>query len=322
MSTRPPRVSIGLPVFNGENYVGAAIDSIVAQRFTDFELIVRDNASTDQTQAACEARAAVDRRIRYIRASSNVGAAANFNRVLAEARGTYFKWAAHDDLIAPDWLSRCVDVLDSDPDVVLCQTAAVEIDGTGRVQRAIAPELPCASEPDVLRRFADLVLIDHQCLDVFGLMRTETLRQTPGIARYIASDRVLLAELGLRGRFRHLPEPLFLLREHPDRSVRALPFHQRAAWFDSTTGSKRVYPHWRFYGEYFGRVRHVCRERLQRWRCYAVLGRWPFVNMNWARLLSDLVIAVWPAASAWITAAGQHRAKHDYSVDGHEVTGS
>lgn len=308
MSTAPPRVSIGLPVFNGEQYVAAAIDSILAQRFTDFELLISDNASTDRTREICESRA-VDRRIRYVRLAQNEGAAANFDHVFALARAEYFKWAAHDDLIAPDWLSKCVDALDQDPTAVLCQTGAAEIDAGGLVVRQLDAELPHVSSPALASRFADLVLIDHACLDVFGLIRSDILRQTPRIAGFIASDRVLLAELGLHGRFLQLPERLFFLREHAQRSINALPFHRRAAWFNPAAASTRVFPHWRFYAEYFVRVHQVCRRPVDRWRCYGQLCRWPWTNMNWARLIADVVIAVWPAAAERLSAISQRRKK-------------
>jgi len=286
-----------LPVHNGERYVGAAIDAIRSQTFTDFELIISDNASTDRTREICESHAAADNRITVVRSATNAGAAANFEKVFALARGEYFKWAAHDDLIAPEWLSRCVEVLDEDPTTVLCQTGVLEIDEDGRVVREIRPELPSVASTDPITRFADLVLIDHVCLDVFGLIRSRALRETPRLAGYIASDRVLLAELGLQGRFRQVPDRLFSVRDHAQRSVRALPFHKRARWFDSKVRSTRVFPHWRFYKEYFVLVHRVCPRPSERWRCYGTLCRWPWTNMNWARLVSDLLIAVWPEAS-------------------------
>jgi glycosyltransferase involved in cell wall biosynthesis len=116
------KVSIGLPVFNGENYLEAAVDSILAQTFKDFELIISDNASTDRTQEICQRYCGRDSRVRYFRSEQNHGAAWNFNRVFELASGEYFKWAAHDDMIAPDFLQKCVAVLDEDPTVVLCHS--------------------------------------------------------------------------------------------------------------------------------------------------------------------------------------------------------
>src|SRR3712207_6191103 len=115
MNTQSPKVSIGLPVYNGEKFIREAIDSILNQTFEDFELIISDNASTDETAAICQTYAAQDRRVRYFRNLENIGAAGNHNRVFEAASGKYFKWAAHDDLCGPNFVAECVNVLDRDP---------------------------------------------------------------------------------------------------------------------------------------------------------------------------------------------------------------
>jgi glycosyltransferase involved in cell wall biosynthesis len=291
-----PRVSIGLPVYNGEAYLASTIESILEQSFRDFELIISDNASTDGTEEICRTIAERDPRVAYYRNDENVGAANNFNLTLARAEGEYFKWAAHDDRIAPDFLARCVEALDGDPSAVLAYSGIQVIDSTGAVRADYRDRLPNVISPSAHRRFADLILIDHRCYEVFGLIRTEVLRQTPAIGSYIASDRVLLAELGLRGRFREVPEPLFFSRDHSERSLRAMPFHFRAAWFDPANRGRRVLPHWRFFREYFGCLRRVNLPVAERLRCYLVVLRWPIVNMNWARLAADLVAVVAPRA--------------------------
>src|SRR5579871_3942080 len=113
------RVSIGLPVHNGERYLREAIDSLLAQTYRDFELIISDNGSTDGTEAICRAYAAADPRIRYYREEQNRGCAWNWNRVFALARGEIFKWAAHDDVCAPRLVERCLEALDRCPEAVL-----------------------------------------------------------------------------------------------------------------------------------------------------------------------------------------------------------
>ena len=100
-----PRVSIGLPIYNGENFLGDAVESLLAQTFTDFELVLVDNASTDGTAAMCERFVARDKRVRYHRNPQNIGGAPNFNLAFQLAdRAPYFKWAAHDDRHLPDFL--------------------------------------------------------------------------------------------------------------------------------------------------------------------------------------------------------------------------
>src|SRR5262245_31427219 len=119
-----PRVSLGLPVYNGEGFLRQALDSILAQTFEDFELIISDNSSTDSTPAICHDYKAADARIRYLRNESNRGVAWNHNRVFALSTGEYFKWCAADDLIAPEYLSACLGRLEAEPDAVLCYSDA------------------------------------------------------------------------------------------------------------------------------------------------------------------------------------------------------
>ena len=122
MPSSNPKVSIGLPVYNGQHYLRQAIESIVNQTYRNFEVIICDNASTDDTPAICAEYAAREPRIRYHRQPQNIGATANFNRTFELASGPYFKWAAHDDVLEPTYLEKCVAVLEQTPDAVLCQS--------------------------------------------------------------------------------------------------------------------------------------------------------------------------------------------------------
>ncbi|WP_448526536.1 glycosyltransferase family 2 protein [Parathermosynechococcus lividus] len=105
-----PKISIGMPVYNGARYIREALDSLLAQTFTEFELIISDNASTDDTEAICREYAAKDHRVRYIRQSQNLGASANFKFVLDEALGEYFMWAAADDVWDENWIEKLLPV--------------------------------------------------------------------------------------------------------------------------------------------------------------------------------------------------------------------
>lgn len=117
--TDRPRLSIGLPVYNGEEYLAESLDALLGQTYGDFELVISDNASTDGTQDICREYAARDARIRYLRQPRNIGATPNHNQVFAECRGELFKWASHDDLYGRDLLRRCVEALDARPEVIL-----------------------------------------------------------------------------------------------------------------------------------------------------------------------------------------------------------
>src|SRR6267143_3848257 len=118
-----PLLSIGLFVYNGERFLEETLDSILSQTFTDFELIISDNASTDSTGEISEAYVRRDSRIRYYRGEKNMGAGWNVRRVYELATGKYFKQAAVDDLLEPDFLRRCVEVLERDPDCVVAYAA-------------------------------------------------------------------------------------------------------------------------------------------------------------------------------------------------------
>src|SRR6201997_3215495 len=126
-----PLVSVGLFVYNGERYIEETLDSILSQTFTDFELIISDNASTDRTGEIAQAYAKCDHRIRYYRSEKNMGAGWNARRVYELATGKYFKWAAVDDLLEPDLLQRCVEILESDPGCVVAYARTKEVDVNG-----------------------------------------------------------------------------------------------------------------------------------------------------------------------------------------------
>lgn len=229
MSERTPRVSIGLPVYNGERYVARAVDSLIAQDFEDFELIISDNASTDRTSEICEDYARRDRRIRYQRNERNIGAVGNFNRTLDLASGEYFKWAAHDDWCAPEYLSRCVEILDGDPSMVLCFTAMGVADEEGTVFRVQREELDGAASPRPRTRFHTVLWSLVDCTSpVFGLMRSSTLRDN-GLALPNAPelDRILIGELSLYGGIRQLPDVLFFHHGPPGH-----PRRDQWVWMD------------------------------------------------------------------------------------------
>lgn len=114
-----PLVSIGMPVYNGEKTLRQALDSLLAQDFKYFELIISDNASTDSTGDICRMYAAHDSRVRYYRNETNIGPTANFNRLIHLAQGKYFMWAADDDLWEPSYVSCMVEALEDNPDAVL-----------------------------------------------------------------------------------------------------------------------------------------------------------------------------------------------------------
>jgi len=228
---RPPRVSIGLPVYNGERYLAEAIDSLLAQTYQDLELIISDNGSTDRTAEMCAQYSARDPRVRYSRLKTNIGGYRNHNRVVALARGEYFTWAAHDDVRSPEHVAAAVEALDAHPDVVLSYAAEQVMDENGDPLPARAPG-PIAGQESLARRWQDIVLGDWVYEPHYGVTRTGILRQTGLLGQHADADRVLLAELSLRGRFLRIDRPFFRRREHSGSSVRQFRSRdERVAWY-------------------------------------------------------------------------------------------
>ena len=282
--SQKPKVSIGLPVYNGARYLAETLESILAQTYTDFELVISDNASTDETEVICRSFAARDKRIRYHRNVTNVGLSKNYTRAFELSSGEYFRWATYDDPIAPEYLASCVAVLDSDPSVVLVHSRSSRIDEHGRVKGNYDHQMNlAAAEP--YQRFHDLVTVRHSCNESLGLIRSEVLKLTPLQANYVGSDRTLLAELGLRGRFHILPEYLFFRRDHPETGSN-IPLDQRASWFDPTKGTHPSSPYCREIGEYFLSVKRVPLRWSERARCYLTLIRYAWTLRT--RLMAEI----------------------------------
>jgi glycosyltransferase involved in cell wall biosynthesis len=286
------RISIGMPVYNGENYLEKALDSILVQTFTDFELIISDNASTDRTQEICQTYAAKERRIRYYRHEKNLGAAKNFNCLFELSRGEYFKWAAHDDICAPTFIERCARLLDYEQAVVLCYPKTTFIDAQGEIQGYYADNLNLRS-PKPHQRFAQFFDNPGWCHPIFGLIRSSALKRTPLIGNYPRSDRNLLGELALLGEFCEVADHLFYRRIHPKISTEVNACEaELAVWFDPAKKGKLVFSRWRRLLEYFRAIKRAPLSRSEQIRCYMQVGRFVLFPQRWAGLGNDLLKAV------------------------------
>jgi glycosyltransferase involved in cell wall biosynthesis len=268
ISKDKPRVSIGVPVFNGENYIAEALDSLRQQTFSDFELIISDNASTDRTGAICRAYAARDHRVHYFQNEKNLGAAYNYRRVFELSSGEYFKWAAHDDIHAPEFLARCVELLDKDISVVLCNSKTNIIDKDGKPYLNYIAEVNTDSSKPY-HRFYNMINTEHWCYQVFGLFRSQALKMTPLIGPYSGSDRVLLAHLSLIGRVYEISEYLFFRREHPETSTnKYISNQERMVWFDPALAGQRHYPTWLKFKGYLNAINQTPLSPYERTLCY------------------------------------------------------
>jgi len=230
-----PRCSIGLPVWNGMNYVEEAIRSVLAQDMGDFELIISDNASTDRTAEICERFALEDDRIVYVRHPRNIGAAKNYNHVFHLAQGEYFVWLAHDDVQGPRFLSTCLEAFDrADPDTVLVYPAFTYIDDASREIGQDEPRCVETSAGSPAQRLFDVLEGLGIVSSIFGMFRRERLARTRLIGSYVASDYVLLAECALLGKIVRIDgPPQFERRLHDEGSQRANKTSEEIArWFD------------------------------------------------------------------------------------------
>jgi glycosyltransferase involved in cell wall biosynthesis len=297
-----PLISLAMPVRNGERFMEEAVASLRVQTFADFELIILDNASTDATASISERLAREDSRIRYVRNATDIGAGGNFNRCVELASGELFKWCAHDDLIDPTYLSRCVEALAARPDAVTAYGRLVGIDERGN--RTGYVEAPLVAPRDASAALRFRLVTYRQGLDaaIFGLHRRSALLSSSLHRPYYGSDCALLSELALLGTFAHVPEAELLSREHPSRSVN-LVSSDRLAWQVAT--DVRANPR-----EFTSRVRHLFEISLRhRDRAPALVTSsavlvWAAHPVRLGRLALEAIGAVSPSLRSRLRAAG------------------
>jgi glycosyltransferase involved in cell wall biosynthesis len=278
-----PRINIGMPVFNGEKYLRESIESILNQTYSDFELIISDNASTDRTKEICQKYASKDSRIRYYRNKKNIGGPKNYNRVFALSSSEYFKWAAYDDVLDPNFLNKCISVLDRDSSIVGCYCRTGRIDQNG-VFLGYHNEgfLKRISSPRAHERFRDLMGLYYITTPFHGVYRSSFFAKSQLHGSYIGADRNLVAELSLMGRIYEIPECLFFWREHPDsytsifygstREHTLDRLKSESAWWSKESGT--YFPHWKTCVEYFRSVNRVQLDFFERLLCYNQIFDW------------------------------------------------
>jgi glycosyltransferase involved in cell wall biosynthesis len=306
MAMNKHSLSIGIPVFNGEKYLGQALDSILDQTYQDFEIIISDNASTDQTEKICRKYSKKDDRIHYFRSEKNHGAAWNWNRVFELSSGVYFKWVAHDDIYDPQFLAKCINVLEKDPTIILCHSKNALIDELGNViGRYEPPTFSDSQNPherfrEVLNRkgFPTLAWL------IFGVFRRDALKKTRLFGGHIAADWNFLAEASLIGRLVEIPDFLFLRRKHDQsyaeryydsRTGQVHDYRTESLWW---TGKKKrpliVMPYIRSCLEFLKSINHVGINFFERMLCYREILDW-LLRKGWMYLKYDFSneIDVW-----------------------------
>ena len=233
-----PRVTIGLPVYNGGRYIAESIKSVLDQDFDGLELVICDNASTDDTVTQVGDLIAGDSRARLLHNEVNRGAAFNYNRVFHESSGEFFRWHAHDDLFEPGLLSACVPPLDEDSGLVLSYSWTRFVDDDGVPERDFVDDLGVTSERPH-ERLASVIPKLTFCNAAFSVIRRDQLARTSLIRAYPGSDVGLLYELAVVGRFHVVPA--FLFTRRPGNSIRSNPGNRAVAeWFSPDRSGARL----------------------------------------------------------------------------------
>ena len=273
--TRRPRVSIGMPVYNGARWLAAAIEAQLAQTYGDFELIIADNRSTDDSWAICQGYAARDPRIRLIRNARTVGAYENFNVVFRPARGEYFRWASCNDLSAPTLLERCVAVLDDRPDFLLCHARTRLIDAQGTVIEDYPVEMQIDDAKPVARyrQYLDRVRLNNV---EQGLVRREVLAGSMLQRNFLNNDTLLMAELTLYGKFHEVPEFLFFRRMGTEATTKFRTNVEIAEFYQPSRGPL-TWQAWRWFSAQAGMIVRAplgWREKAELWSHFLRMIRW------------------------------------------------
>ncbi|HEV2173852.1 MAG TPA: glycosyltransferase family 2 protein, partial [Nitrospira sp.] len=268
-----------------------------------FQLLISDNASTDQTESICRQYAARDPRVRYFRNEKNMGAGWNFRRVYSMARGKYYKQAAHDDFCRPEFFETCINALERDPGLTVAYAKVTVVNVNGEFIEDY--ECPMrTNEDDPVVRFSDLLLLGHRCYQVFGIHRLSALQKLPPQGSFAHADRILLAQLGLAGRFYEAPERLFISTRHEGQSVWTMPTRTNSRgfrltrkpgslpnleWWDPSRRRAITFPEWNAFVQYCKSIHNSPLALPQKAGAYGVLAQW--AGKFRRRLMGDVVLA-------------------------------
>lgn len=246
MTAAAPALSLGMPVYNGEQYLRDSLESVLGQSFGDFELIICDNGSTDATEDIVRDYASRDPRIRYSRNEKNLGATANYNTVAERATGKYFKWTSSNDICKPGFFEKCVRVLEDDPQVVLCYPCTRLFDGIKGTEEDYDDNLHLMQD-DPAERFA--AVIDRLRLNnvMNGIARTEAMHKTMLIPDIYCGDQVPIAQLALMGKFFEVPEPLFYRRMDSESATHMKSDEEVLKHFDPEGSRPMLFQRWKLF---------------------------------------------------------------------------
>ena len=300
-NSKSPKVSIGIPVYNGAKYLELALDSLIHQSFWDLEIIISDNASTDRTEEICRSYQSRDDRIIYHRNDTNIGAAGNYKKVFELARGEYFKWMAHDDRCSPNYIEECVKILDQDPEVVSTFPRFELIDESDRTypQAAentyITPELTIATNiprkfmsANARERYADVLFKTTECYEFFGLSRREIIERTSQHDAYYGSDKVLLCELAMMGKIKEVLDATGYFRIHGEQSQSLKSHEERSQWISPNLSYGVFFSRFKCLQGYYHSIIAYPTPLAERIECFWILIAWSINWSNWRGMLGDI----------------------------------
>ena len=302
-NSKLPKVSVGIPVYNGENYLEIAVNSLLQQSFQDFEVIISDNASTDRTKEICELFQAQDKRIRYHRNASNIGAAGNYKKVFQLANGKFFKWMAHDDKCSANYLEECVKALEDDPSIVMCFPTVSLIDDDGNAlplvekNTYITPKgriIPTNLQRNFMsahpsERYSEVLYGTTECYEFFGLSRRDIIEKTSQHDAFYGSDKVLLCELAMMGKLKEISSAICYFRIHSEQSQSLQSAKERAEWIspDLNYGAfmSRVKCIQGYYRSIFAYHLSFSEQIKSLW----ILAAWSIDWSNWRSMLNEVL---------------------------------
>jgi len=279
-------LSVGMPAYNSELGIRDAIESILNQSFTDFELIISDNASTDATQSICEEYAAKDSRVQYTRNNVNIGAADNYNAVFKLSKGKYFKWASSNDYCAPRFFEQCINTLEKHPDAVLAfpRTRLYSDNIDDHFDYEDFLDTTSDSPKERMLHIIDNIRLNNI---MNGLIRSDALSKTYLHLPFFASDSCLMCELALYGKFIEVPEYLFYRRMDEESSTSMQDEKALVEHFKPNSKKPMRFQNWKIHMYYFSAVQKAGLGFSEGISIYMQLVRRMYWQRN--RLLRDFL---------------------------------
>lgn len=236
-------VSIGIPVYNGAEWIENTLDSILNQTYSNIEIIISDNASTDNTEASCRDYAAKDNRVRYFRNDQNIGVSNNYNSVFNHSSGDFFKWSSASDIIKPDFIEKCLEKFNADPELVLvCPGTVLFNEETGSEEEYVENiNLTSHSAVDRFINYVDHIRLNNV---MNGLIKSAALKKTGLMKNFLGADINMIAELSLYGRFKLLPQYLFYRRMEQQTATFYKPVEEVLKYFNPDNKNLMLFQYW------------------------------------------------------------------------------